>query len=142
MPNYIAYIAIIFISIIGMEIVAIITHKYIMHGPGWFLHKSHHSKRKHFFELNDVYFLIFAIPSIVSIVYGVNNSNYHILSLGIGILMYGLIYIFLHDIFVHRRFNIKILLNSSYLQKVKKSHLKHHSVKTKKGAEKFGFITY
>ena len=43
-----------------MEFVAIFSHKYIMHGPGWIFHKSHHiNKDKHKFELNDYYFLFF-----------------------------------------------------------------------------------
>ena len=47
-----------------MEAVAYFSHKYVMHGFGWFLHESHHSPREGFFELNDLYAAIFAIPSI------------------------------------------------------------------------------
>ncbi len=51
-----------------MEIVAIFAHKYIMHGPGWFLHKSHHKKHNNKFELNDLYFIFFRFhPFIVFI---------------------------------------------------------------------------
>ena len=142
MINLVIYFIIIFISIIGMEIVAIITHKYIMHGPGWFLHKSHHSKHNNLFELNDIYFIIFAIPSVFCIVYGTYYTNFIILSVGIGILGYGLIYVFLHDIFVHQRIKTKIFSKSKYLKKVRKSHLIHHSIKTKNGAKSFGFMTY
>ena len=142
MLDYLLYIAIVIMSIIIMEVVAILTHKYIMHGPGWFLHKSHHSKKRGFFELNDFYFIIFSIPSIYCILNGLKYNNNIILSIGIGILFYGLIYIFLHDIFVHRRFSIVKKVNSPYLKKVRKAHLKHHSAKTKKGCTNFGFITY
>ena len=142
MLSYLLYIFIVLISIIIMEIVAIVTHKYIMHGPGWFLHKSHHSKSKGFFEWNDFYFVIFSIPSIYCIVNGLKYDNNIILSIGIGIFLYGLIYIFLHDIFVHRRFPFMKKTNNSYLKKIRKSHLKHHAVKNKKGCTNFGFITY
>tara|TARA_B100000945_G_C20140779_1_gene483802 strand:- start:1 stop:429 length:429 start_codon:yes stop_codon:yes gene_type:complete len=142
MMNIIFYFLIILLSIIAMEGVAILTHKYIMHGPGWFLHKSHHSKHKNVFELNDFYFIIFAIPSVFCIVYGTYYINFITLSIGIGILGYGLIYVFLHDIFVHQRIKTKIFSNSKYLKKVRKSHLIHHSIKTKNGAKNFGFITY
>ena len=55
-----------------MECIAILSHKYIMHGPGWFLHKSHHTKNTSFFELNDYYFIIFSLPSILNIVLGIS----------------------------------------------------------------------
>tara|TARA_Y100001970_G_scaffold175131_1_gene213673 strand:- start:1 stop:390 length:390 start_codon:yes stop_codon:yes gene_type:complete len=128
-----------------MEIIAIFTHKYIMHGPGWFLHKSHHINylnNKNKYELNDIYFIFFSSPSIICIMYGFYNNNYIILTIGIGILIYGLIYIFLHDLMVHQRFGVKIKIQSSYFKKIKKAHLKHHSIKHKDGATNFGFITY
>ena len=31
---------------------------------------------------------------------------------------------------------------ASYFKKIKKAHLKHHSIKKKNGATNFGFITY
>ena len=136
------YIFIIILSVLGMELVAILTHKYIMHGPGWCLHKSHHSQHSNFFELNDIYFIIFSLPSIFNIIYGIYYSDFFFLSIGIGILIYGLIYIFLHDIVVHNRLGYKFPIKNSYLKNIRKSHLKHHKVKTKLGAKKFGFITY
>ena len=51
-------ILIIITTFFFMEFIAWATHKYIMHGPGWFLHKSHHTKHQHRFELNDIYFII------------------------------------------------------------------------------------
>ena len=46
-----------------MEAVAWLSHKYIMHGFLWHLHKDHHKKDHYgFFEKNDYFFLIFAIP--------------------------------------------------------------------------------
>ena len=142
MLDYFLYLFIIIVSVLIMEIVAIVTHKYIMHGPGWFLHKSHHKKNKSKFEFNDFYFLIFSLPSIFCIIYGLLISDFILLSIGIGILIYGLIYIFLHDVYVHSRFGIKIRINNNYLKKIQKSHKKHHSVKTKDGASNFGFISY
>ena len=143
--NCFLYITIILLSILFMEIIAIFTHKYIMHGPGWFLHKSHHINylnNKNKYELNDIYFIFFSSPSIICIMYGFYNNNYIILTIGIGILIYGLIYIFLHDLMVHQRFGVKMKIQNSYFKKIKKAHLKHHSTKHKDGATNFGFITY
>ncbi len=143
--NYLLYISIILFSVLIMEVIAIFTHKYIMHGPGWFLHKSHHinylnNKRK--FELNDIYFIFFSSPSIICMIYGFYYNNDIVFTIGVGISMYGLIYVFLHDVMVHQRFGIKIKINNSYFKKIKKAHLKHHSIKKKNGATNFGFITY
>ena len=124
--DFLFYFFIIVISILIMELVAILSHKYIMHGPGWFLHKSHHTKHQHRFELNDIYFIIFASPSCFCLIYGLLYSNYIFISIGIGIFLYGCIYIFLHDLLVHQRFGIKLGIKNSYLNKIKKVHLQHH----------------
>ena len=48
-----------------MEGISWCTHKYVMHGFGWFLHEDHHQPRYDGFEKNDVFFVIFAIPSML-----------------------------------------------------------------------------
>jgi len=54
-----------------MELVAWATHKYLMHGLLWKLHKDHHVVDKNNkFQKNDFFFLIFAIPSIILIYIG------------------------------------------------------------------------
>ena len=58
-------------TVIGMEGFAYAAHRWIMHGPGWFLHASHHSKRDGNWELNDLYAAIFAVPSFVLLLGGV-----------------------------------------------------------------------
>ena len=142
MLDLLFYILVALLSVAFMEIVAILAHKYIMHGPGWFLHKSHHTKHNDTLELNDIYFIFFSMPSVVCIVYGFIQSSYIILSVGIGILMYGMIYLIFHDIIVHNRFGLNIPIKINYIKKVKKSHMRHHKCKNKHGATNFGFITY
>ena len=47
-----------------MEFIAWFSHKYIMHGFMWFLHKDHHKKdHKSWFERNDMFFLQYAAIS-------------------------------------------------------------------------------
>ena len=58
------------ISFIGMECMAWFSHKYIMHGFLWKLHKDHHQKTNHWWELNDIFVIIFAIPSFVALLFG------------------------------------------------------------------------
>ncbi|HBC82800.1 MAG TPA: beta-carotene hydroxylase, partial [Escherichia sp.] len=45
---------IVILSVIAMEGIAALTHRYIMHGWGWRWHESHHTPRKGMFELNDL----------------------------------------------------------------------------------------
>ena len=136
------YLFLIILTVVFMELFAIFAHKYIMHGPGWFLHKSHHVKNNNKTELNDLYFVIFSLPSIYFIIKGILIENYIFLSIGIGILFYGIIYILLHDIFVHKRFGFNINFKNSIFKKIKVSHRKHHNSRTKDNCTNFGFIYY
>jgi len=87
-----------------MEGVTWCTHKFVMHGFLWYLHEDHHQVNKdHFFEKNDAFFLIFAIPSILLFWFGSYDYN-ALFWIGLGILIYGMLYFFVHDIFIHQRF--------------------------------------
>jgi beta-carotene 3-hydroxylase len=47
-----------------MEFMAWFSHKYIMHGFLWHLHKDHHKKdHGSWFERNDLFFIFYAIVS-------------------------------------------------------------------------------
>src|SRR4029078_8291456 len=83
-----------------MEGITWLTHKYIMHGFLWYLHEDHHQKGKGFFEKNDAFFLIFAIPSWLSIMLGSMHQNYISVSIGFGMAMYGLAYLIVHEVII------------------------------------------
>ena len=124
-----------------MECVAWFTHKYIMHGFLWSLHKSHHKIHKHFFEMNDLFAVIFSIPSILLIYLGYTYESYSILKyFGVGIFLYGVAYIIFHDIIVHRRIKINFKSNNKYMQRIMNAHYVHHKVHTKEDAKAFGFL--
>ena len=134
-------ISIVIGTFIFMEGVAWFTHKYIMHGFLWNLHKSHHKVHKHFFEMNDLFAVIFSIPSILLIYIGYSYESYSILKyFGIGIFLYGVAYIIFHDIIVHRRIKINFKINSEYMKRIINAHYVHHKVHTKEGAKAFGFL--
>ena len=62
----ILFILVTLATFLSMEAVTWFTHKYIMHGFGWFLHEDHHQPGyPHVFEKNDAFFIIFATPSIL-----------------------------------------------------------------------------
>jgi len=44
----------------GMEVFAYLVHRYVMHGPLWLLHESHHRPRQSaVFEKNDLFGIVF-----------------------------------------------------------------------------------
>ncbi len=134
-----AFIAIVIAFILLMEAVAWITHRYVMHGFLWSLHRSHHEPRTGAFEKNDWFAVIFSIPSILLIYAGVNFWT-PALAAGIGILVYGLIYFFFHDMLVHRRIDPGLRPTKGYLARVVQAHRLHHAVESKEGCVSFGFI--
>lgn len=125
-----------------MEFVAWFAHKYIMHGFLWNLHEDHHIRDNHddFFEKNDYFFIIFAVPGIVSLLCGMIYGNNILYGFGIGISIYGMAYFFIHDLFIHQR--IKVLRNSQnkYLKAIRRAHKIHHKYITKEGGECFGML--
>ena len=124
-----------------MEGVAWFTHKYIMHGFLWSWHKSHHKTHNHTLELNDLFAVVFSIPSILLIYFGYSYEAYGILKyFGIGILLYGIAYLIFLDIIVHRRIKTKFKAKSSYMKRIMNEHYVHHKVHTKEGAKAFGFL--
>jgi beta-carotene 3-hydroxylase len=124
-----------------MEGWAYVAHRWIMHGPGWFLHKSHHAPRTGFWELNDLYFVIFAAPSITLLVMGTSGAwGAWATWVGAGIAAYGAIYLGFHDIIVHQRWPNRYVARSAYMKRIVQAHRLHHVVETKEGTVSFGFL--
>lgn len=128
-------------TIAFMEGVAYVAHRWIMHGPGWFLHKSHHEPRTGNWELNDLYAVIFALPSIVLLLGGVQLGWWPGFTwIGAGIAAYGAIYFGFHDVIVHRRLSHRYVPRSAYMKRIVQAHRLHHAVETKYGTVSFGFL--
>jgi len=126
---------------IFMEGVAWFTHKYIMHGFLWVWHKSHHEPRKGRFERNDLFAVVFSIPSMLLFMYSsVYREDFYLTSVAIGILAYGIFYFLFHDILVHQRLKFRKRITNKYLQRLIKAHYVHHEKHTKEGCESFGFL--
>ncbi len=132
---------IVVVTFISMEGVAWLTHKFVMHGLLWQLHEDHHKKNPtSFFERNDYFFLIFAIPGIICLAAGMYTIYTRLTFIGLGITLYGIAYFFVHDIFIHQRF--KILRNSDniYLRGIRRAHKMHHKHLDKEDGECFGML--
>ena len=128
-------------TLMGMEGFAYVMHRWVMHGPGWFLHASHHRPRTGMWEANDLYFVIFAAPSILLLMGGVQwNWGSWATWMGAGIAGYGAIYLGFHDIIVHKRVNHRYVPRSAYMKRIVQAHRLHHAVETKEGTVSFGFL--
>lgn len=125
-----------------MEFTAWFVHKYVMHGMFWFLHEDHHviGEDKIFFEKNDWFFVIFAIPSIILFYVGTMNGFDYRFWLGTGIFIYGAAYFFVHDLFIHQRLKALTRSKNVYLMSIRKAHKMHHKHLTKEQGECFGML--
>jgi beta-carotene 3-hydroxylase len=136
------YIGITLVTFVLMEGVTILTHKYVMHGFMWYFHEDHHNG--HYikgFERNDVFFIIFAMPSILLFYYGVHPELNFKFFIGLGVMFYGLGYFLIHDVLIHRRFKWLDGVDHWYLNALRKGHKVHHKYLTKEDGESFGMLT-
>lgn len=139
--SWIAGLALFFLTVAAMEGVAYVAHRWVMHGFGWFLHESHHRPRTGTWELNDWYAVIFAVPSIILLVFGVQFGWWPGFTwIGAGIAAYGAIYFGFHDVIVHNRIATRYLPKSAYMKRIIQAHRLHHVVETRQGTVSYGFL--
>lgn len=123
-----------------MEGITWLTHRYVMHGFLWYLHEDHHQKGPGFFEKNDAFFIIFAIPSWLCIMLGSMNELYWVVSIGAGIAMYGFAYFLVHEVIIHQRIKIFTRSNNRYIKAIRWAHKMHHKHLDKEEGESFGML--
>ncbi len=139
---FILYVLIALGTFAFMEGVAWAAHKYLMHGVLWFLHEDHHGGGYHPFQKNDAFFLIFAVPSWLSIMLGWMNEVWWIVAIGVGILLYGVCYFLVHDVVVHQRFKWFTRSKNRYIKAIRWAHKMHHKSLGKSGGESFGLLVF
>lgn len=138
--NWFVFIPIVLLTFFIMEGVTWLTHRYVMHGFLWYLHEDHHNPRGHVFEKNDAFFLIFAIPSWLCIMLGLQNKNYLVAAIGFGIALYGLGYFLVHEVIIHQRFKWFTRSNNTYVRTIRWAHKMHHKHIGKEDGESFGML--
>ena len=126
-------------TIAAMELIAALSHKYIMHGWGWGWHLSHHEPRKGWFEVNDLYAVVFAVLSVVLIYLG-SIGYWPLQWIGAGMTAYGLLYFMVHDGLVHQRWPFRYVPRKGYLKRLYMAHRLHHAVRGREGCVSFGFL--
>lgn len=135
------WLAIFFITFLLMEFSAWALHKYVMHGFLWVLHKDHHIiNKERWWQWNDAFAIFFAVPSFFSILFSTLLDLPLLGAFGYGIMFYGAVYFFVHEIIIHRRLAVRGLNKGKYIKGLKKAHHVHHSVRQKEGAENFGML--
>ena len=124
-----------------MEFMAWFSHKYIMHGFLWPLHKDHHIKdHKSWFERNDLFFIFYALVSSGFVILWGEADFWPGLPIAIGIFLYGLSYFIVHDIFIHQRFKILRNIDNKYAKGLRRAHKMHHKNIHKEKGECFGML--
>ena len=94
----------------AMEPVTAATHRFVMHGPGMVLHRSHHRRGRRSaasstgWERNDAFPVMFAALVCVGLWLGFHSPRLvDLVPIGVGITAYGAAYALVHDVYIHRR---------------------------------------
>ncbi|WP_225205809.1 sterol desaturase family protein [Novosphingobium huizhouense] len=137
-------IVIVVATVLGMELVAWSSHKYVMHGFGWNWHRDHHERHDGFFEKNDLYALVGAALSISMFAIGSPlilgaRAWWPGTWIGLGVLAYGVIYTLVHDGLVHQRW-FRYVPRGGYAKRLVQAHKLHHATQGKEGGVSFGFV--
>ena len=139
-----AIILIVLATFVAMEFVAWASHKSIMHGWGCGWHRDHHEPHDKRLEKNDLYGLVGAAMSISMFAIGspmlLGASAWAPGTwIGLGILLYGIVYTLVHDGLIHQRY-FRWVPKSGYAKRLVQAHKLHHATVGKEGGVSFGFV--
>jgi beta-carotene 3-hydroxylase len=128
----------------AMEAVAWASHKYVMHGFGWAWHRDHHEPHDRFLEKNDRFALFGAAISITFFALGSplvrgDAAWWPGTWIGLGVLIYGVIYTLIHDGLVHQRW-FRHVPRGGYARRLVQAHRLHHATQGRHGGVSFGFV--
>jgi beta-carotene 3-hydroxylase len=120
------------VAFVLMEPLTALTHRWVMHGFGIGLHRSHHrrvrpgeSPRR--WEANDAYPVMFAALVMLGFAVGFNVAGFAALvPVGIGVTLYGLTYALVHDVYIHRRLPLFGDRPVPGLERLAAAHRVHH----------------
>jgi len=132
-------LGIVALTFVLMEGWAWVMHRYLLHGPLWFLHRSHHRYNPSWWEWNDLISLLYGIISAGLVMYGVQQGS-PLLWVGVGIAVYGVFYFIFHDIIIHRRIKVKFKSDNRYVNRLIRAHKMHHKHPNRDQSEAYGFL--
>ncbi len=138
MVSIVAPLLLVVVTVLVMEVAAVLSHRYIMHGFGWGWHKSHHEPHDGLLEENDLYAVVFAAGAVVLMILG--HWLAPLFWISIGLVVYGVLYFMLHDGLVHQRWPFRHVPRRGYLKRLYQAHRLHHAVDGRDGCVSFGFL--
>lgn len=112
-----------------MEPWARFLHGRVWHYMLWSVHRSHHEPRRGRFEKNDALSFLHAPIAAGLIVAGCQGTGLLravIVGAGVGMTLFGIGYVFVHDGLVHERLPARALLRLRFFRRVRGAHLVHH----------------
>lgn len=113
-----------------MEPWAAMLHGRVWHGLLWRVHGSHHRPRRGRMEANDALSILHAPIAIALILYGCQGpaglGREAAFGAGLGMTLFGLAYILVHDGLVHGRLPVAGLTRLRFFDRVRRAHLAHH----------------
>lgn len=127
-----------------MEPFTAMAHRWVMHGAGVRLHRSHHrrsridsSRRRLEPEANDWFPVAFALVVMAGFAAGFNVAELAFLvPLGVGVTAYGAVYAVVHDLYIHRRLPVFGERRIPVLERLAVAHREHHE----KNAAPYGML--
>lgn len=122
------------VAFVTMEGVTYLAHRFVMHGVGWLLHRSHHESSLARFEANDAYPIGFGALTVAVMALGFQLPMSALVAATVGVTMYGAAYLFVHDVYIHGR--LGRLPRVEVLERLRSAHLVHHLYK----GEPFGML--
>lgn len=136
------FVAFIVLGFVGLEFFSYIVHRWFFHGILWRIHESHHIATKGYFEINDIFSVIFGGVSVLLLVFAEYPLSESIaFPVGLGIVIYGVFYFIVHDLFTHRRF-LKFSSDNKLLLTIRAAHQRHHQTADKIGIEPYGLFVF
>jgi beta-carotene 3-hydroxylase len=110
-----------------MEPVTAATHRFVMHGVGIALHRSHHRRTHTGWERNDAYPVMFAALVCLGLWLGFHRPALaDLVPIGFGITAYGAAYAGVHDVYIHRRLRWFGDRHLAVLDRLAAAHELHH----------------
>lgn len=128
---------------LAMETWSRVLHGRVWHGPLYGIHASHHPPAgapRGRFEANDALSVTHAPIAIAAILYGCVGPfgalREALFGLGLGMTLFGLAYIVVHDGLIHGRLPVGFLMRWRFFRRVRAAHEVHHE----RGAEPYGLF--
>ena len=121
---------------LGMEPLTYLAHRRLMHGSGYAWHRSHHAPGAHGWERNDLFPVVFAAATVAVMAVGTFVDGLHVLvPITVGVTLYGISYLLVHDVFIHRRIPL-LPRHLGPFDRLREAHRIHHLY----GGEPYGFL--